>query len=275
MNRRVLLVGALLVLAGCSALGGAGQATDRPTLTPAPVPTASPTPTDRPTLAPGLTSSGIVDLEALVAAHVRAARNTSYVWTVREADSRPYRNGTADHGPTQRVVYVDESRYLREVSLLAATVDGRRAYLQDYARYADGDDEYATWTASLTGETTYRHVEDPAANGRFARLAADPLLEYLALREATVTRVTVDGQTHYRITGTRDTLLRYGTVEDYRATAVVQPDGFVRELDVFFAAYRGSGRTEVSYRFAYTDIGTATLDRPAWVATAQNETGER
>lgn len=95
------------------------------------------------------------------------------------------------------------------------------------------------------------------------------------MRDATVTRVTVDGRPYYRVTGTRDTLLRYGTVEDYRATAIVRPDGFVRSLDVFFVAYRGSGRTEVSYGFTYTGVGTATLDRPAWVATARNETAQR
>jgi hypothetical protein len=273
MDRRALAVGLALLLAGCGALGGAAPGTDRPTLTPAPVPTAAPTATDEPALAPGLTADGVADLDALVTAHVRAARNTSYVWEVYEADSEWDGNATARPGPAQRVVYVNDSRYLREVALLAATVDGRRSYLRDYARFADGDEEFATWTAARTNGTAYRRVADPSANGRLAGLAADPLFEFLRLEESTVTRLCHDGRTYYRVSGTRDRLLRYGTVEDFRATAVVRADGFVRELRVFFAVYRGSGRSENHYSFTYSQVGTATLDRPAWVATARNETG--
>lgn len=269
MDRRAAAVAVLLVLAGCSAFGGGAPSTDRPTLTPAPVPTEVSTPTDRPPLAPGLTSNGITDLDALVSAHVRVARNTSYVWRVHDSERQAFHNGTT---LTQRVVYVDDSRYRHEVGLLPATIDGRRSYLQGYARYADGDDEYATWTASLSGETAYRHSEGPRANGRFARLAADPLLEYLVLRDVTVSRVSTENRTYYRVVGTRDTLLRYGDVENFRATALVRADGFVRQLNVSFATERADRRVDVRYNFTYDEIGTASLDRPAWVATARNET---
>ena len=74
----VTLLVLILIFAGCNGVFG-GNSRSTETLTPAQVPTDEPTPTPAPQIAPGLTSAGIKNGSALVAAHRSVIRNQSFV----------------------------------------------------------------------------------------------------------------------------------------------------------------------------------------------------
>lgn len=86
--RRVIVVAAVVVLAGCSSPASPQTRTATATATAAPVPTDAPSTF----LAPGVTPRGVVNPVALVTAHRRTLRGTNV--TVRVEASRRYANGS-------------------------------------------------------------------------------------------------------------------------------------------------------------------------------------
>lgn len=113
MRRTVgtVLIAVLVILAGCSGVFGGNGSGPTETLTPAAVPTDEPTPTPVPQLAPGLTRQGIVDTDALVAAHVSFLQNRSFTsrsnMTVLAPNGtvRSWSTGTLHAGPPGKGVY--------------------------------------------------------------------------------------------------------------------------------------------------------------------------
>jgi len=271
MIRRVVVVAVFVFLAGCSLAGG-GTSVDRATLTPAPVPTATPTPEDPvPDVAPGLSTTGIADTDALVDAHVAAARETSWVWRERRNVTRVRGNVTATSVTEQRVRFVDPRTYYRWTDVQSRRMGQDLQFREDYQQYADGRVLYETWQSIVENEVVYRRLDTPAVDRGFVGFATEPVRLHLSPESARVSRLDVGQQRHYEVVGTRSRLPREGTVSDYRVRAVVRADGLVRNLNVSYTVERERAprRVRVRYEFGYRRVGNATVERPDWVDTAQ------
>jgi len=279
MGRVVLAVCLVVVVAGCSVpFGGAGA----PSPTPSPTPTAAPTATATPPPAPGevgLAADGVVEPLTLRDAHAAALRDRSYTLvrtvTVRGPDGRVLvderkrvatdrwrdrfvwnhtRRVTSDVPPWVRAVYggAERERAFSNGSVtVVETVDGGDRAV---ARYRDRGDNGSRFTGSyrdFTGRTvvvnTFLQVD---------------------------TRVTdVDrtgGTVRYRLAaadGPHD--LRFDTGYDVDArvlslSAVVERSGLVRAVDLQYVLSHDDERVVVRERLRIADVGTTTVDRPAW-----------
>jgi hypothetical protein len=275
MDWRVLGVVALVFLAGCSlASGGPQTAAERATLTPAPVPTATPTPADPvPDVAPGLSTTGVTDTDALVVAHVAAARETSWVWRERRRVNRSRASVTSNSTTGQLVRFAGPSTYYRWTEVQSARTGQDLQFREDYQQYADGRVLYETWNSIVENDVVYRRLDTPAVDRSFVGFATGSIRQYLSLESARVSRLDVGERPHYEVVGTRSRLPRYGAVADYRVRAVVRSDGLVRRLNVTYTVERGNRRLDVRYGFSYRGVGTTTVERPDWVETARRRSG--
>jgi hypothetical protein len=275
MTWRALGVLALVFLAGCSLAGG-GATVERATLTPAPVPPAT-TPEDPvPDVAPGLSTTGVADTDALVDAHVAAARGTTWVWRERRTVTRVRDDVTANATTEQLVRFAGPRTYYRWTEVQSRRVGQDLQFRENYEQYADGRVRYETWQSIVENDVVYRRSETPAVDGGFVGFATAPIRLYLSLESARVTRLDHGEQRHYEVVGTRSRLPREGTITDYRARAVVRADGLVRRLNVTYTVddERTGRRRTVQYGFSYRRVGEASVgvERPDWVDTAERRT---
>lgn len=268
---RALVVAVLAVTAGCGSFATASDPT--PTVTPAPVPTASPTPDEpRGAVAPGLRATGVTDPGRLARSHVEAASGTSYVWRSSTAASHQFRNSTVDTSESQMVAAGNGSTYHRTVDQYETMLDGEVRRLDDYEEYVDGTVIYRKWSSD-DGRTVRENVTTNDS-GRYAPIAAQRIRRYLALDAASVSRVDVGEGAHYEVVGTRETLPRFGSLDSYRARAVVRADGFVKRLDVRFHVRRNDERIDVRYNFTYERVGETTVSEPDWIDEADGRPGD-
>jgi len=286
-TRRLLLVAALVVVAGCSspasAPTGAGTGTTTATATAAPVPT------DRPStfLAPGVTPRGVVDPVVLATAHRRTLGRTSVAVHVEE--SRRYANGTLGwrqtatqrvdaSGRTVRSHYVGEFEGSRRGSgLLSGFV--RFPDATHVERYTVGDGAYHRYRFP-SGDTWYVGATSP--DPRLVDPGLVPL--FWSVDTQVTAREVRDGTARYRLEGSEvadPTTLervfvggRFADVRNVSLEAAVDERGVVHRYRLTYTLVRGDGvvvhGTE-SVRFA--DIGTTTVERPDWHAAAVNATG--
>lgn len=273
MHWRHLVLLLLAGTAGCNSFAGPG--TETQTVTPAPVPTPPPTPEDpRVGIAPGLSADAVFDVHFLADRHEKAVRRTSYVW--RESDS-PYERyeGLSTNASVSQIVTVERSdTYTRVVPLKSFSENGHVRYYKEYEEFARGEVEYQKWRSKDGDGNAYRRRESVNANRTYAAIAAEAIRRYLDVDEETVTRVDVGERPHYRVVGTRDSFPVEGSVENYRARAVVREDGFVRRLNVTYTIVRFGEQIETGYSFQYTEVGNATVETPEWLPAARERTGE-
>jgi hypothetical protein len=269
MATRTAAVALVVLLAGCSLLGG-GTGAETGTVTPLEVPTET---TEGPTLPPGVTGAGVVDVDALVRAHVRAAASTSYVWVDRER--RFYGNGSSLVSFERRVTFVNGTTYHRVLDPRPMFARGVYDRPRDEQRYADGRWLYR-FGDSTSAEPAYRVEPATDASRRLARLSGESVGIYLAVPNATVSVTRVDGRRYYEVTAHRD---RYpiaiplvGDVYDYSVEAVVAPSGFVGRLNATYRTDPEGGANRVRYSFAFTEVGSATLTEPPWLPAARART---
>jgi hypothetical protein len=116
------------------------------------------------------------------------------------------------------------------------------------ARFADalGDIDRVNWTQS--GVEQY----DGTAVTRYEAEGLEAFLNASA--------VAVPGAD----TPTEEPSVGSGEVIEARATMLVTGDGTVRLLEVAFVAEAGGDRTTVSYRISVDDVGSTTVEEPAW-----------
>lgn len=296
----VLALAAVLLATGCAALSGSPP--EPPTVTPAPVPENSPTPFGPPArLAPGVTSDGIVEPEAVVAAHRRALSNQSYtavVATTVVSAGRPNRtaNGSAFNETSGALLVA--SREVRRVGAGGVPVSLIRAVEGPLARpvpVVPGGERgavappvtVATWTNDTVG---YRRVsgDGRVAHARVPQEATvagetpPPSVLARALFEAVPTRVATSAHPGglVQVSGYASRLDadvaypladRVAAPQQLRLEAEVAPSGLILELEV---RYRGTleGRpVAVEYAVDRRDLGTTAVGRPVWVAGVANE----
>jgi hypothetical protein len=283
--RRILLVAALVVVAGCSSPASPPTGATTATATA----TAAPVPTDRPStfLAPGVTPRGVVDPVALATAHRRTLGRTSV--TVHVEESRRYENGTLRWrrtatqrvdagGRTVRSHYVGEFEGPRRGSgLLSGFV--RFPDASRVERYTVDDGAYHRYRFP-SGDTWYVGAASPDPQ------LVDPGL--VPLFWAVETRMTArearDGAARYRLEGSEivdQTTLervfvdeRFADVRNVSLEGTVDERGVVHRYRLTYTLVRTDGllvRGVESVRF--TDVGTTTVERPGWYAAAVNATG--
>jgi hypothetical protein len=256
-GRAVLVLVALVALAGCGAvpLGGDTPADPTETLTPVPVSTETPTstPTDRP---PGVAPNGTVNAARLREAHESFLDGRSYEWRL-VFDLQDPEDPTAVEGFT-RQAFVDGDRFFVEQR------DENQPVVQSLFVNETGG-----YLRRVTGnETRTETTLDPGVAADYA-VGGRLIGRFLTGMNANVTTAERNGETYYRLhaTGTAPPALRQlGTaVSDYRATAYVSPEGFVRTLVVRYDRVWNENREGVYVRFDYSGIGTTGVEKPDWV----------
>jgi hypothetical protein len=255
----VLLFGVLgLLLASPAALTGP-VAADDPTATPTLTPVAvADNPSNRTGLPPGVTADGLESVPVLRRAHVDAG----FVGPRFLTGFDTFRSGFDPEDEVRiRIRTASASRYRiyrRAQFPDGDLVEGTDATLE---RFADGTADYRVLGAP--GERRYARRNLSATRGGPVELvgwtrALFP--RYLNTTESTVARLASSPE-RYRVVATgRPRALDHET-RGYRAVAVVQPDGFVRSLDVMYEHPRTGTAVRVSVRY---ERSVTVVDPPYW-----------
>jgi hypothetical protein len=269
----------LCVLAGCNAFTPGASGDDgvvAPDVTPAEVPRDM----AGGTLAPGLTDEGIVDADALFAAHLDAVENESVTLdlTLRQrTDETLRRSSTATYryGPGW-------NRTLFEVR----TGGDERSPYDRLARWTNASVSYER---TVVGNTTAysRQRLDDRGRGSLIDYRLDRLNQ--TLRSTTVESVrydgTSDGRRQYVVEGTIAQSSRRCTGDGDTVEAASSFRFVVDERGVVGAHERtrlqcrpvGDGQVNetVLDRTVYRNLGETTADRPEWVADARERIADR
>jgi len=241
---RTFAVVVVVVLAGCGSMAADPEPKPTRTLSPAPVPETA-TPAASP-LPPGLSGGGIADIDALVRAHVDALDGRSFTLRVRERH---------DDLAGFRVLRVESAdRYYFHDA--AVTVAGNRT------AFVDGEYRYSRSTREGVQYELGPSVNRSTAYGWLVDL---PIRTPLSVGNASVSETRVAGERRYEVSIDRAVHPRFDSFRNYSVRATVGPDGFVSRLTVSYVRVGQEGRTNVTRRVRYSDVGTTTVDRPTWV----------
>lgn len=301
---RVLALAVALVAAGCAS--PSGPSTAPPSVTPAPVPADTPTtswPAPTP-LAPGVTTAGIVDPAAVVAAHRRALSNRSYTVVVTTSVVAAGDPDGAGYGPRREGLPGAPLVAVREVSRVGS--GGQPAYrlravggpVAGPVPVVPGGERgavsppatAATWTNGtagfrrVVGDDRLAYAAVPPDGAAGSALRPSSTVPSFGLLEAVSTEVVVSAHpggfvqlSGYRATVDPDAPYpmaeRVAAPRELHLAAELSPSGVVLELDVSYLGTLDGRPVAVEHSFDLRDLGSTTVDRPAWVATAGNESG--
>lgn len=289
MDRRVPLVVAVALLAalsGCSViLGGDGAATPTPEPTAGAGETvdrtAGPTTTAGPTATTPTGRSSVdhryetFDAERLNADHVAAleaagsfTRQSSLV--IRNRSATRYINGSyavERGGPAANaanITYVLE-RGVEDVPTTTRYTGDGTTYERRVERTGDGTEVSYRSGSAPYGESDPRPVDRSVAYtlGAIARDVVDSS-EWNRTGSGQVGGVEA---TRYDTSGERFDV-SMGVDADGAATMVVDEDGVVRYVAYRFVVETGGEPTAYVYEAAYTDVGSTTVEEPAWTDRA-------
>lgn len=272
------LLALAVVLAGCSGVTSPSTTTDATTTDTPTAPettttygtttTAETTTTDAPRLAPGVAEDGVTDALALAEAHGDVLRDQSYAsnatWTTRYANgslaSRTHRASRVD-GP--QLWFRFENRDEGVVPTFPETTYWRNESAS-FARLvaADGSVSYrrspdVSGLRFDPGEWA-EHVYGVVGSGSFAVAGEE----------------TRDGRTLYRLESTEPfTVVTAGsTGENASAWLLVDARGLVHEYRLAYDATRQDEPVRTTVHVEFAGVGSTTVERPAWVERAENET---
>jgi hypothetical protein len=270
--RRALALAALLVLAGCGgSVPGGEEPTDAATLTPATVPSAAPETLAR---VPGYGERRLADPAAAARGHRRALDATSYrIERVREVTGR---NGTLNAVALSATVAADREAYRFsriERSTRAWVASEPYARIDIWYRNTSVRNRFlnADRTARYWGTNISRRggpVTDPTQ--------ASVVVDALGAASYEVENTTRTGDhTVYRIAGGERTERGLGPVpplvstpRNLSLTARIRDDGAVLAYDLRYRATFENRTVTVRERHRVTRVGTATVERPEWLARA-------
>ena len=253
MRRRalqLLAVSCLVALAGCSgALSGGGGASER-TL-------------DDVTYPAGVSENG-TNVSALANAHESYLQNRSLTLAV---------SSTVNTSAGERSVALDAAVGAdRDNVLVNGTTMG-----QQVSVYLTPDRQY-TRIAGGSGEAAYQASNrTPGANQLVpsSYSGAGYLDQFGGVANFTPTGVrTVDGTplVVLRADGSNATATEAANVTDYNATMLVDEHGVVRSVSVEATSERNGQQFRTNYSLAISNVGETTVDEPAWLDEARNQT---
>jgi hypothetical protein len=265
----VVLLTLLVVLSGCSFLGGtptpepgAGSPTADGTPSPTAPPTASPTP-EQSSFPSGFSATGVTDADAAVRGHVDALVDAGSFYVQY--------NATAD----------SENRSARIGTFQAANLTDRRAFVvtrvADGAtrmQYHEGDDVYVR-AIPPDGDPQYSTDETAFDPERFAGLnTVEPLLRHAEYGNATT--LERNGDTIYRYRAVRITDIESilgrdvdpGNVSSFVSEFEVDADGIVRRAAYRATIDRPGGTVTVEVRIRVLGYGSTTVGEPTWLDEA-------
>lgn len=221
----------------------------------------------------GVTADGVVDAAALAIAHRNALGDHSYRVVLRGQGrivpiERSLRDGvTAREWDTfsQRVSVERPGVYRSRVT---ATPALGAPIAPTYARddYGDGA---TTYRRNSTEETTFRQLD---RSSRAVSLGLATTIERYLATTASSVELLEDGRVRIVATGTPVFIDR--PVRAYRAEAVVDRAGVVRDLEVRYRdpTADGDGQSEVIY-LTVDRLDEQRVDRPHWYEQARVTTG--
>lgn len=266
-------VALLLVLAGCGAQ-------PVPPVSPAPVPadTADPTDTSGRSIAPGLTEDGVTNPLRLSYAHDAVVRNASVTATLERV--RRYRNGSLFSAERRRVaasadrVRVDSTLAERGPGATYFPAGGSAEFWTDGTRYL----QYLERNGSVSygGVPADRYAGRPRTDLPLVPGGGRVLVLFDGLDVRVVGNDTVDGRRVYHLAasaaeappglaaaeGVRD-------VRELSVTATVDDRGVLRSYRLEYVAVVGDTRLDVVTTGTYDDVGSTTIERPAWYEEAR------
>ncbi|WP_436912368.1 hypothetical protein [Halosimplex marinum] len=247
----LLLVGLLVVSAGCSGLFGADEdavsSSDPDTVTPAPLPdeavTSTATEGEYP---PGIGPNGVTNRSALVAAHVAALTETSYTFvstTNGSVSGYPTVVFAVENGSTGAIWFrANESRV--GIEYWSPELSAVRQCCIHGGLPVPNTTRVQTVTETQETVAPSERVSIHRQLLRFSQLEIPPA----ALgTDPTITRIERDGAVFYRLSN--------GETAMY-----VREDGFVRTVVTV--------RVGIKNRYTYRDVGNTTVTRPTWVRDA-------
>lgn len=249
----VLIALAMVALAGCGGVFGGGGAS----------PETNGTAADDGAYPPGVTSSGLENATALVAAHDRSLRGESFRLAVGQEQTfaSGEQNVTAS---SERVVRMAGNGTFRVDARSRGTLNVNETVWANgstaYVRSEQGDQvQYVRRNATairpqLTGRTL---IGQYLSAGEYA-------VESTEQRGGE--RVTVLRSDEF--VGTEGAGLDASNVSEYDSTAVVGPDGQVRELTVHLVAERGETTLTVDAEVTVEPTASVDVTRPDWVDEA-------
>lgn len=219
-------------------------------------------------LPPGVTSSGIEDVDALAAAHDRALGNQSHtIWV----DWYRPRNLRAGGERIQRDIDIaaEGDRYLVSTS---EEVSDNRSHLGEL--YHDGVVSYAAgWNETNQSYDRVFRVDQRQNVGPTPETIREQVVtRYLSTPNTNVTRDEREGDRLYRVVGTgppeTDSAV---TFRNYTVRALIDSRGFVHDLSVR-ATVEHPDRTFVAEReVTYGRVGTTTVSEPEWYRERREE----
>lgn len=231
---------------------------------PRPTPPANSSPADTDALAPGVTTDGITDANALAGAHARALSNRSYTWTLTYVE---FINGTESGRSVESVSVATSTVYVSNVS-----TDGflnSRGPISSRSSYADGERLYRPTADGFDAEP----ISERGGVGRHEGRAQQYYRILLDGQETSLVRTVLDTPRLYvvNIEGTRAS-----TVRNYTATAHVAPNGVVHYYSGSYCFVplgdAGSIGTCISLTMQYQAVGETTVEPPQWYGNASNAT---
>jgi len=261
--------------AGATGSGGA-PATATPTTTPAltPVTTPPPAPDGFP---PGVTTTGVWNASALVAAHSDALAATSYRFTARVEKSR-----FADDDYHDAVFTRTGTVATARASFLTDTVETDGFEPRSPRRVHDVWANRSTVLTRVEGSNGTRYGAGLRTPGRRTETAS------LVTESFLVRRTLADGQ--FSVADVRRTDARTlvtlvsdtyvgrtpapANVTAFHAALVVDDRGVVHRLNETLATADPTGgrRTTTRYSFGVTTVGPVVTTRPAWARLANDTT---
>jgi hypothetical protein len=254
-----LLVAVLVVMAGCGALLGDNEPASQ--VTPAPVPTDPSTTPSVSYLAPGLTKYGLINASALRETHTKHLENTSF--TVREMWILKFPNGTV---AARRMVttYVEGTRIYR-----VTTINGFPRQVSEvetwYGETRSFGREVSNNSISYSQPSRDRpsHVEAIPKPGTHFNNVFEPWMN------PDIDRVSRNGTTLYHLEN-----ILPSNPSNITVSARIDSRGFIRSYTVSepitYPPVPNASRSIRSIQF--TNIGTTTVERPAWYTEAVNRT---
>lgn len=259
MDRRGIIVLAVVLLAGCGGTAGSPEPSS-PTVTPAPVPVETDVPTTTPNsmAAPGISPAGVVDAGRLVNSHsdVLATRSfTAYVNSTRRLPNGSLR-----------------SRYVRRIQF-AADKDRFYYFLNQYNRANTGvrnrtierwaDGHRVLESTVQNGHRTSRVVRTAEPSRSFPENASNRVDLYRLLTSMDTSVVEVfqrNGTIEYHLIGGPQPV---PPLRNVTLTAVVTDRGLIKEYRVAYTV--GPEETRVVVTAKYLRLGRTDVTLPDWV----------